>query len=843
MRLLSITLLFICVFITISLPAQQVTVQNAQAQTIQDQAPNTENIYTIKQHFLYNVLHNPNDIDNDEDNELARFNRWFHDVEVRAYPSGNLPRPDALIRANEALKSARQAAHKATSATPAWQPVGPMTVPENFNGIGRINCIVIDPVDTNTLYVGAACGGVFISHNGGVSWTSNSDNFPSLSIADIAVNPNHTDTIYAATGDGYGYEDDSYNDFWGGLYSAGVMMSADGGNTWQTTGLSYIQSNRDIIQRLLIEPNNPNILLAATRNGISRTTDAGATWTTVDVGHVYSMAFRPFSPDTVYAINNTDLKVSYDAGATWQMLHAGISPIDDRSTIGVSPVAPNALWVLDAGDSLHWSHTAGQSFITTNPPDTAHFYGYYDRVLGISPIDSTYILAFGELMAISRNSGLTWNRLNPPGNVHVDNHAVTFNPLHPATIYTGNDGGISVTRDGGATWTNLGNGLMISQIYRLASSIQNPYIMLCGLQDNGSFSFNSTNWMERTGGDGQGCAINPSNDFIQVASSQNGDFNISYNQGASFSHINVSSETAYWTAPVAFDPSNEAVIFFGYQDIFASYDAGTTFNNLTGTAPFANGATCLAVAPSNDSVIYAGDMGSIFRTTNAGATWVRVTGNLPSASVAITHIAVDYTNPMLVYVTTSGYVATQKVFVSTIGGTTWTSIGGGLPNLPANCVAVDSSTPGALFVGTDIGVYYTDSSESGWILYGTGLPNVIANDLDINYGNYKIRVATYGRGAWECNLVKPQPSAIPQVAVAKTAAVHVYPNPAINTWKIVFQNQRPKTFTVKVTDVSGRVIHTQQNSDLVNASGFAAGTYIIDITGGDAHYSVKAIRE
>ena len=113
------------------------------------------------------------------------------------------------------------------------------------------------------------------------------------------------------------------------------MKSTDGGATWNTTGLSYLQSNTDIIQRLLIHPNNPNILLAATTNGIYRTADAGATWTLVDPGHVFSMAFHPFQPDTIYAVNNTDIRASYNAGLTWTTIHPGIGS-GDRCTIFLS---------------------------------------------------------------------------------------------------------------------------------------------------------------------------------------------------------------------------------------------------------------------------------------------------------------------------------------------------------------------------------------------------------------------------------------------------------------------------------------------------------------------------
>ncbi len=801
------------------------------------------NIYTIKQHFLFNVLHNPNDIDNgDDDNELTRFNRWFHDVEVRTYPSGNLPRPDVLLTETY-LAAAKKSTARKTSTSQVWQPVGPLTFPSNFNGIGRINTIVIDPIDTNTLYIGAACGGVFISHDGGNTWVSNSDNFPSLSIADIAVNPNHTDTIYAATGDGYGYTDDGYNDFWGGLYSAGVMKSTDGGNTWHTTGLSYLQTQRQIIQRLLISPENPDILLAGTTSGLLRSTDAGVTWASVLTGHVYSMAFRPTQPDTVYAICELDLKVSYNSGATWSTLKAGLNPANNRATIGVSPATPRAIWVLDANDSLHWSHDDGHSFSVTNPPDTARFYGYYDRVLAVSPTDSSFVVANGELMSFSSDDCNSWYRLDPDGKVHVDNHALAINPLNTATIYSGNDGGIFVTHNTGHTWKNISNGLMISQIYRMSASQQNPYVMVCGLQDNGSMTFDSTHWFERTGGDGQDCAINPTNDFIQISSSQNGRFNISYDQGHSFSNMAVSTETGNWTSPVIFDPNNEANIFFGLKDIYASFDAGGTFTKLTATQLFTDGAYSLAIAPSSSNVLYAADYGAIFRSMDQGITWTNVTGNLPSGAVAITHIAVDYADSMRVYVSMSGYSAGNKLFTSGTGGTTWTNISTGLPNLPVNCVALDWSTPGAMFAGTDMGVYYTDSSQSGWSLYGTGLPNVIANDIKINYANYKVRVATYGRGVWETNLTAPVPNAVPNVQAAKAPAAHIYPNPTSNTWKLIFQNQRPSAFKVSVTDVLGREVITQKNNDLINASSLVAGVYIIDVSGGGLHFSIKAVKE
>ncbi len=834
-----------CLFISHALFAQSPV-----APAVKDTAKK-ENIYDIKRNFQYHVLHNPadkhdvNEKEKDgEDNDLTRFNRWFNFVEPRCYPSGNMPRPDILVTESKKAFAAQKAnTSRKTSTVVPWQPLGPIQIPVNNNGIGRIDCIVIDPLDTNTLYVGSACGGVHISHDGGLTWTTNTDNFPSLSVADIAVNPVHTDTLYAATGDGYGYISDGYNDFWGGLYSAGVMKSTDGGNTWDTTGLSFMQTNRDIIQKLLINPHNPNVLLAATTTGIYRTTDAAATWTHVySADHVYSIAFYPGCPDTVYGVNNSDLIISNDGGVTWNVAYPGINTAYDRASLAVSPASPTAVWVLDASNNLNWSHDGGNTFYTTaSPADTANFYGYYDRVLAVSPTDSLYILAYGMIMAKSPDGGTTWGHLDEDGSVHVDNHAIAINPLHPATIYTGDDGGISVTRNGGHTWKDLANGLMISQIYRISSSQQNPYTLVCGLQDNGSLTYNGTTWKWVTGGDGEACAIDPVFDYLQITSYQNGNFFMSYDGGNSFSYIYNLPDTGSWTAPVVFDPNNAMNIYFGLQHIWATYDQGTTFNEISSNLFPGTGASFLAIAASNSMVLYASDQGKIFRTTTGGTTWTNVTGSLPTGSVAISRIAVDPTDAMHVFVTTSGYSAGNKVFMSTTGGTTWTNISQDLPNLPADCIAIDTSTPGALFVGTDMGVYYTDSAQTGWTLYNTGLPNVIVDDLNINYANYKVRAATYGRGVWEAPLKKPALGVTQPVVAAP--GIRLYPNPTDNSWNLQFSKQKPANYTVRVSDISGRVVHTQQNSDVIDASKLASGVYNIEVSYGETHSNIKAVRK
>jgi hypothetical protein len=198
---------------------------------------------------------------------------------------------------------------------------------------------------------------------------------------------------------------------------------------------------------------------------------------------------------------------------------------------------------------------------------------------------------------------------------------------------------------------------------------------------------------------------------------------------------------------------------------------------------------------------------------------------------------------MHVFVTTSGYVANDKVFVSTTGGTAWTNITQNLPNLPADCIAIDTSTLGAIFVGTDIGVYYTDSFHTGWALYQTGLPNVIVDDLNINYGNYKIRAATYGRGVWECYLKKVSAVGVPNIAAGTAEGITVFPNPTADVWNLQFLKQKPANFIVKVFDISGHVVYTQKNASQIDASKLASGVYNIEVSVGDTHYNEKVVRQ
>ena len=136
-----------------------------------------------------------------------------------------------------------------------------------------------------------------------------------------------------------------------------------------------------------------------------------------------------------------------------------------------------------------------------------------------------------------------------------------------------------------------------------------------------------------------------------------------------------------------------------------------------------------------------------------GGTWTDITGTLPVASNYLTDAVMSDTDPRLIWVTFSGYNAGQKVYKSADGGSTWTNISGGLPNIPVNCVVYERVATNPIYIGTDAGVYYLRDGLPNFIPFKNGLPNVIVDELEIHYGSKTIVAATYGRGVWFTNLM------------------------------------------------------------------------------------------
>ncbi len=733
----------------------------AQVQQNSAVMPNSPNYYEVRENYLQKLKEEEIEsglfgVENEADDDLAKFMRWDYLMRTRVDAYGNYPDPGILFKEGARFMNKNQSGAGSRAAT--WEPIGNADRPDNGGGVGRVNVIQFDPDDPSVLYVGAAGGGLWKTVNDGIDWTPLTDNIPVTGIADIAINPLNTNTIYIATGDGYGYEATWQNDqdFWGGVYSAGILKSVDGGATWMPTGLSYLQETLEIVQRIVIHPAQPNILVAATRNGLFRTDNEGVTWTMVDNRHCYDIDINTANPDIMYASTDNDILTSTNAGLTWTVLESGLNAWGGRTSIETTKDNSNVIYFLGAA-GFYKSDDAGASWDMKSYP-SATFYGYYDMVMDVSNADEERIYTGGLYVSRSNTSGNSWQIKGstfPWGGsdyVHADNHAMACHPTNPEIIYAGTDGGIFKTTDNGTTWDDLSNGLRIAQIYRVSSSQTDPDLLISGWQDNGTNLWNGTGWEEvdYSTWDGMEALIDHTDEDIMFLTHQYGDLFRSTNGGADWDEMDVAG--GGWVTPFVMDPSNHLVLYYGKDngDIQKTTNGGNTWTNKNanlGSTVFA-----IAVAPSNSNYVYACSLTELKVSTNGGDTWTSITGILPITGVGFNYIAVSNTDPQKVWIAISGYMAGNKVFYSDNAGASWTNISGSLPNLPVNTIVYENGSADRVYIGTDIGVFYKDNELSDWVSYMEGLPNVMVHELEINYTSDKLIAATYGRGAWQSDL-------------------------------------------------------------------------------------------
>ncbi len=696
-----------------------------------------------------------------------QFKRWENFMAPRVYPHGNiqLPAPDLFTKD---VKST----DLITNIT--WSPLGPVQIPYNsygqLSGMGRINCIAFHPENENIIWVGAPSGGLWKTTNGGESWITTTDNLMSIGVSDIAVSHKNADILYIATGDGDA----------GDTYSIGILKSIDGGLSWQQTALTHQTEQAIHFRRIVMHPEDEDIMLAASNRGIFRTDDGWQTFAIVQEGVFKDIEIKPGKPSVFYASTanySGDSKIykSTDTGATFSALTGyNTNSRAGRIELAVTPANSEILMALISDsndDGLHGvykSMNAGVTWTQVFSGEDKNLLGWsadgsdeggqgwYDLTLAVSPLSDRIIYVGGVNIWKSTDGGNSftlnahWWGARGVAYVHADQHAMVHHPVTGA-FFSGNDGGIYRTTDGGKNWTDLSNGLQILQIYRIGAGSNTGSQVLAGSQDNGTMQWNSSEWQQVYGGDGMECIIDPVNEDIQYVSLYFGAVFRSLDGGRAWNAIQPEEAgNGAWVTPYVLNKFNPNVLYAGYEDVFMSADRGNHWTriseNLTGEVKLQS----LAPAPSDPAYIYTATFGSIYRTKNAGHTWEDVSEGLPDQ--AITYIAVSQYNPLKIWVSLSGYNDGNKIYTSEDGGETWQNYSDGLPNTPVNCVLYQDDTDQMLYAGTDLGVYYRSRGMKEWIAGNTGLPNVIVNELEIDYANKKIIAGTYGRGLWESPL-------------------------------------------------------------------------------------------
>lgn len=703
----------------------------------------------------------------EEENEgLILYKRWENYVEPRVYPSGdrsllsNNAKESALFISDHSNKSSRQFGG-------SWQPLGASTVPLYGGGAGRLNCVRFNPSNPNIIYAGAPVGGLWASTNNGFAWSTSTDDLPTLGVNDVAVDPVDPNIMYLATGDM------DAND----SYGVGILKSIDGGSTWNMTGFSTTIQMGRYASRVLINPNDHNMIFAGTSLGLFKSIDAGVTWVKVlATTPVRDLEFKPGDPTVIYAVASKSLYRSINSGNTFTIIPSGsglpAATSVSRAAIAVTAADPSYVYVVysDAGDNsffgVYRSTNSGVSFnLQTNYPNLlgwdpdgsdAGGQGWYTLSIAASPINKNEVIVGGVNVWKSTNGGVNWN-INAhwygggAPYVHADIHDLIYRPDGSA-YYAACDGGIFETQNGGNSWQDLSDGLQIGQMYRLGCSATNPDKVIQGWQDNGTNFYNDPTWEQILGGDGFECFIDWSDENTLFAEIYYGDIYRS-NGGSFFSSIkNNIDEDGDWNTPWQQDPIDPQTLYAGYKNVWKSTDKGdywTKISNFT-----IGNIKSLKVAPSNSDVIYISNGSSIYKTVDGGNNWSMLTIPM-TGSIAVTYITVSGTDPNTVWFTRSGYDGNNKVFKSTNGGAAWTNLSSGLPNLPVNCIVNQAGTNDGVYVGTDVGIYYLDNNQSTWVSFSNGLPNVVIDELEIQYSSNKLRAATYGRGLWETTIFNP----------------------------------------------------------------------------------------
>jgi len=479
---------------------------------------------------------------------------------------------------------------------------------------GRIARFAVHPEDTRIIYAASASGGLWKTVNAGTTWESIFNGQPTISMGDVALTPSNPDIVWLGTGE--------QNNVRSSQFGNGVYRSNDGGQTWRHMGL--VGSRH--VGRILIHPDNPDIVYVAAlgslwgpndERGLYRTTDGGETWERLLRPSAYTgvveVQMHPDNPDVLYAAtfqrerrmwsmvgggDESGLYRSNDGGDSWSRVENGF-PTSAIGRVGVTfcPGNSNTMYATAVGPDggTFRSTDGGESWEQRNADVQSHWY-YGELVCDPENPDRLYVPATKFLM--SEDGGKTFERIAETA-VHGDHHTLWVNPDDPSHLIVGNDGGVYVSRDGGELWQWQSN-LPVMQLYTVSVDMQEPfYHVYGGTQDNGSWGgpigtrysdgISNEDWTYISGGDG----------FYAVADFN--DSNIIYSQsqyGVLYRTDRKSGEQKIiqpwqpqdgksesyrwnWSAPFRISPHNSKTVYFGANVVFRSHDRGDSWERIS----------------------------------------------------------------------------------------------------------------------------------------------------------------------------------------------------------------------------------------------------------------------
>ena len=683
-----------------------------------------------------------------------------------------------------------------------WRGIGP------FRG-GRALAVAGVTGDPRLYYFGSAAGGVWKTADAGATWKPIFDGQPVSSIGAIAVAPSDHRVIYVGTGEGALRGNITYGN--------GVYKSVDSGKTWSHIGLSDTRQ----IGALIVDPNNPDVVLVAAighafgpnaERGIFRTSDGGKTWKKVlykdDHTGAIDVTFDPTNSSIVYAAlwqvrrqpwnfssggPGSGLYRSSDGGITWTRLsgHGLPEGILGRIDVSVSAANPRRVFAMieakDAG--LYRSDDSGSSWVRVSDDGRIKQRAWYFSKIYADPkaVDTVYALNTGMLR--STDGGKTFG-LVPA--THGDHHALWINPADSSRLINANDGGASVSLDGGATWSSEDN-QPTAQFYHVAVDQRFPYWVYGAQQDNSNLAVASfadagvigpRNWYPAGGGEAGFVVPDPRDANIVYSDSENGfgRFDKRSEQTRDISPDPVdnsghpASELAHrfnWTSPLMLSPHDPDTLYVGSEAVWKSTNHGQSWTIISpdltrndrskqqaSGGPLTKDITsveyydtifALSESPRAKGMLWAGtDDGRVNVTRDDGGHWANVTPKTLPEWSTISMVEPSPHDARVAYLAVDRHKLDDirpYAWKTTDSGTSWTPISAGLPEgAIVHVVREDPVRRGLLYAGTEIGVFISFDDGASWRPLQFNLPTTPVHDLVVKGSD--LVAATHGRSFW-----------------------------------------------------------------------------------------------
>lgn len=671
-----------------------------------------------------------------------------------------------------------------------WQNMG---LPDSHH-IGRI---ILNPNNPDELVVGVTGHlytpnenrGIYKTIDGGETWKKTLYIDEVTGIIDVAKAPNNFNILYASAWE----KDRKAWDFIGSGNGSGIYKSIDGGSNWTkiSTPTSGFPTGEGV-GRTGLAVFDENTVYAVHDNQFRRPDDKKSDERS---NGLTKEDFKTMSSDDFLKIEDKKLneflktngfQEKYRADNVKQLVRSGsVKPQDLADYLEDA----NAM-LFDTpviGAEVYRSNDGGKTWEKQNEnyiEDLFYSYGYYFAQINVDPSNINKIYLGGVPIIKSDDAGKTFTSINGE-NVHADHHALWINPKMSGHLVNGNDGGVNISYDDGASWIK-NNSPSVGQFYAINVDNEKPYNVYGGLQDNGVWkgpnnAKESSEWHQSgdypwksiMGGDGMQVQIDNRNSNIVYTGFQFGNYfrlNLEKEKQKYIQPKHELGETPYrfnWQTPILLSSHNQDILYLGGNKLHRSLNQGDDWETISpdltqggkaGNVAFGT-LTSVSESPFKFGLIYAGsDDGLVQFTENGGGNWKNISADLPK-DLWVSRIIASKHKKERVYATLNGYRNDDfmpYVFVSENYGQSWANIGSTIPASPVNVIIEDPTNEKLLFVGTDNGLYVSFNQGKSWEAFQNGIPNVAVHDLVIQAQEKHLLVGTHGRSIYKADISKLQ---------------------------------------------------------------------------------------